>query len=72
MGLRRCSYEWGGEAWYEKKAEGEAYIHIFFPLPPAHPFLFKLCSLDSERSNAAEELHECKGGRGLCSISGCL
>lgn len=43
----------------------------FFPLP-LPPFLFKLCSLDSERSNAAEELHECMGGRGLWSISGCL
>lgn len=71
MWLRRRSYGWGGEAWYEKKAEGEAHIHIFF-LSPLPPFLFKLCSLDSEQSNAAEELHECMGGRGLCSISVCL
>lgn len=34
--LRLRNYGWGGETWYEKKAEGETYICIFFlaPRPP--------------------------------------
>lgn len=38
----------------------------------APPLLLKPCSLGSGRSDAAEELHECLGGRGSCSVAGCL